>query len=198
MALLMTTAGLGFGYSSLGRILTPVPVWYFTKYALIILGTCLVKLILGIFFLLKYKKEKSDVLKTVMLDSFLDCGITAVTLISFTLSNSVGFVFDGFLGLLISIAIAVAGIKLIISSIAKVLGESEWEIEEKISEILKNYPYKVKEIAVHTYGKEKIYATIKLAITEADAQKMQSAQNNIKASLGECGYSSAIEWEVIS
>ncbi len=198
MALLMTTAGLGFGYSSLGRILTPVPVWYFTKYALIILGTCLVKLVLGIFFILKYKKEKSDVLKTVMLDSFLDCGITAVTLVSFTLSNTFGFVFDGFLGLLISIIIAIAGVKLIISSIAKLLGENEIEIEEKIGEILKKHPYTVKEITVHTYGKEKIYATIVLGITDTDAQKMQSAQNNIKASLEECGCSSTIEWEVIS
>ncbi len=198
MALLMTVAGLGFGYSSLGRVLTPVPVWYFTKYALIILGTCLVKLVLGICFLNKYKKEKSDVLKTVMLDSFLDCGITAVTLISFTLSNSLGFVFDGFLGLVISITITVAGVKLIVSSISKLIGENEIEIESKIRKITDSTPYQAKEITVHSYGKEKIYATIVLVIAEADVNEMHSAQNKIKASLEECGYSSTIEWEVIS
>ncbi len=197
MSLLMTAAGLGFGYSSLGRLLTPVPVWFFTKYAIIILCTCLVKLVLGFFFLRKYKKEKSDVLKTVMLDSFLDCGITVATLISFTLSNSVGFVVDGFLGLLISIAIAVAGVKLIISSISKLIGENEIEIESEIRNALSPFPYQIKEITIHTYGKEKIYATIILVITEADLNKMQSAQSKIKASLEECGYSSTIEWEVI-
>ena len=58
MSIIMTAAGLGFAYSSLGRLMTPVPVWYFTKYAVIIGATSLVKLILGIIFSVKYKKEK--------------------------------------------------------------------------------------------------------------------------------------------
>lgn len=200
MSLIMTTAGLGFAYSSLGRLMTPVPVWYFTKYAVIIGATCLVKLVLGIIFTYKCKKENSVVLKTVMLDSFLDCGITAVTLISFTLSNSVGFVLDGVFGLIISIIIAIAGIRLIISSVAELIGQHHEEYEKKILEIIADTDENivVNDLAIHTYGKEKVYVTLNLSITDRE-KDIAAVQNIIKSKLNEdLGYNSAIEWEVIS
>lgn len=200
MSLIMTAAGLGFAYSSLGRMMTPVPVWYFTKYAVIIGATCLVKLILGIIFTVKYKKEKSAVLKTVMLDSFLDCGITAVTLISFTVSNFAGFVLDAILGLLISIIIVIAGIRLIISSLAEIIGQHSEEIYENteniIEEICENTPYSVKDILVHSYGKSRIYVNIYMVSTEQNTENLKAVQNTIKSRLeSELGYASAIEWE---
>lgn len=203
MSIIMTAAGLGFAYSSLGRLMTPVPVWYFTKYAVIIGATCLVKLILGIIFSIKYKKEKSAVIKTVMLDSFLDCGITAVTLVSFTLSNTVGFSLDAILGLVISIIIAVAGIRLIISSLAEIIGQYAEEIhsntEKVIAEACESTSTSVKNILVHRYGKSKIYVIIYMVATEQDKENILSVQNTIKSRLEEeWGYSSAIEWEVIS
>lgn len=203
MSLIMTAAGLGFAYSSLGRMMTPVPVWYFTKYSVIIGATCLVKLILGIIFTLKYKKQKSAVLKTVMLDSFLDCGITAVTLISFTVSNSAGFVLDAILGLAISIIIAVAGIRLIISSLAEIIGQHSEEIygntEKIIEEVCENMTYSVKEILVHSYGKNRVYVNIYMVSTEQNAENLYAVQNTIKSRLkSELGYASAIEWEAKS
>lgn len=203
MSLIMTAAGLGFAYSSLGRMMTPVPVWYFTKYSVIIGATCLVKLILGIIFTLKYKKQKSAVLKTVMLDSFLDCGITAVTLISFTVSNSAGFVLDAILELAISIIIAVAGIRLIISSLAEIIGQHSEEIygntEKIIEEVCENTTYSVKEILVHSYGKNRVYVNIYMVSTEQNAENLYAVQNTIKSRLkSELGYASAIEWEAKS
>ncbi len=202
MSILMTAAGLSFAYNSLGRLMTPVPVWYFTKYALIIGGTCLVKLTLGIVFALRYKKEKSAVLKTVMLDSFLDCGITAVTIVSFTLSNTLGFGFDAILGLIISIIIAVSGIRLIISSASGLLGRNDKETEKKIldivNEICKDKPYSVKNIEIHTYGKEKIFATIYLTSNSHNSDIME-IQNIIKTRLNvDLNVNSAVDWEVIS
>lgn len=203
MSIIMTAAGFGFAYSSLGRLMTPVPVWYFTKYAIIIAITCLVKLILGIVFALRYKKQNSTVLKTVMFDSFLDCGITAVTLISFTISNYVGFGLDAILGLLISIIIAVAGIRLIISSLAEIIGQHAEEIhsntESVIAEVCENTCISVKNILVHRYGENQIYVIIYMVATEQDNENMMSVQNTIKSRLEEeLGYSSAIDWEVIS
>lgn len=202
MSIIMTAAGLGFAYSSLGRLLTPVPVWYFTKYAVIIGATCLVKLVLGIIFATRYTKEKSAVLKTVMLDSFLDCGITAVTLVSFTLSNTVGFGLDAILGLVISIIIAAAGIRLIISSLAEIIGQHAEEIhsntEKVVHEICENTPFSVKDILVHRYGESQIYVIIYMVATEQDKDSIIPVQNTIKSRLeDELGYSSAIDWEVI-
>lgn len=203
MSIIMTAAGLGFAYSSLGRLMTPVPVWYFTKYAVIIGATCLVKLVLGVTFAIKRKKENSAVIKTVMLDSFLDCGITAVTLISFTLSNTVGFGLDAVLGLVISIIIAVAGIRLIISALAEIIGrysdEAHNNTENVISSVCENTAFSLKSILVHHYGKSKIYVIIYMVATEQDKENILSVQNTIKSRLEEeLGYSSAIEWEVIS
>lgn len=200
MSLIMTAAGLSFAYSSLGRLMTPVPVWYFTKYAVIIDATCLVKLILGIVFALRYKKEHSSVLKTVMLDSFLDCGITAVTLVSFTLSNNLGITLDAVLGLVISIIITVMGIRLILSSVAELMGQHHGEYEKAILEIIASTDENivVNEISIHTYGKENVYITLNLSLTDRETD-LAAVQNIIKSRLNEdLGYNSAIEWEVIT
>lgn len=200
MSIIMTVAGLGFAYSSLSRLMTPVPVWYFTKYAIIIGATCLVKLILGIVFALRYKKDCSPVLKTVMLDSFLDCGITAVALISFTLSNSLGITLDAVLGLIISIIITVMGIRLVLSSVAELIGKHHREYEAKILEIIANTDENivVNDISIHTYGNGNVYVTLKLSLTDRE-KDLAAVQNTIKTRLNtELGYNSAVEWEVVS
>ena len=202
MSLFMTVAGLGFAYSSLGRLMSPIPVWFFTKYAIIIGITCVVKLILGIIFALRYKKQPSAILKTVMLDSFLDCGITAVSLASFTLSNVLGSGFDAISGLVISIIIAVSGIRLVITSASKLLGESNNTLEDEaskaIKDILKNTDYKLKNIDLHSYGDEKNYATIYLTCNCYD-EKLIAIQNTIKTQLNEAfNIISTVDWEVIS
>lgn len=199
MSLLMTSAGLAFAYSSLGRLMTPVPVWYFTKYAIIIGATCLVKLTLGIVFTLRYRKEKSSVLKTVMLDSFLDCGITIATIVSFTLSNTLGFGFDAILGLVISIIIAVSGIRLILSSTSELLGKHDKDLESEIldtiNKICKDTPFSVKSIDIHTYGKEKVFATIYMNSISYNSDIME-IQNIIKTSLNhDFNVISAVDWE---
>ena len=201
MSLIMTVAGLGFAYTSLGRLLSPIPVWYFTKYAVIIGVTCLVKLVLGIVFSISYKKEKSAVIKTVMLDSFLDCGITAVTMVSFTLSNTIGVGLDALLGLVISIIIAVAGIKLIISSTGEILGQHNEKIyknaETIVSDICKDTSFTIKNISIHSYGSNKNYVIITMVSPEQDFVQAQSVQSKIKLGLEAWGYASAVEWEVI-
>lgn len=203
MSIIMTTAGLGFAYSSLGRLMTPVPVWYFTKYAAIIGVTCIVKLILGIIFRYRYKKDNSAVVKTVMLDSFLDCGITAVTLISFTLSNYVGVAFDAIFGLVISIIITIAGIRLIVSSLSEIIGLYADDIHSKtekiVAEICKSTNFSMKSISVHHYGKSEIHVIIYMLTTEQNKDNIFSVQSLIKSRLeDELACSSAVNWEVIS
>ena len=184
MSIIMTVAGCSFAYNSLSRLMTPVPVWYFTKYAIIIGFTCLVKLLLGVIFTFRYKKTRSAVLKTVMLDSYLDCAITLMTLISFTLSNTVGFALDSVLGLVISIVIAILGNRLIYSSVCKLIGQRNAETETKISLLIKqiNENIIINDITVHSYGDEKMYATLYLSLTD-EMDNLLSVQNIIKNQL---------------
>jgi divalent metal cation (Fe/Co/Zn/Cd) transporter len=199
MSIIMTVAGLGFAYTSLGRLMTPVPVWYFTKYAVIIGLTCIVKLFLGLVFTFRYKKVRSAILKTVMLDSYLDFAITVMTLVSFTLSNVVGFAFDAVFGLLISVIIAILGIRLIISSVSELLGQNNIEIEEKVINVIKNIDNNIviNSVSIHTYGEEKNHVTLNLSLT--DKNDLMSVQNTIKNRLNtEINCISTIEWEVFS
>lgn len=200
MAIIMTAAGFSFAYNSLGRLMTPVPVWYFTKYAVIIGITCLVKLLLGVIFTLRYRKTQSPVIKTVMLDSYLDCAITLMTLVSFTLSNTIGFALDSLLGLAISIVIAVLGIRLIISSVCDLIGQRNEDMEEKISLIIKKIDTNVviNDIMIHTYGDETIYVTLNLSSADKEIDLL-SVQNTIKNQLAtELNCCSTVEWEVFS
>lgn len=200
MSLIMTVAGCSFAYNSLSRLMTPVPVWYFTKYAVIIGLTCLVKLLLGVVFTLRYKKTHSAVIKTVMLDSYLDCAITLMTLISFTLSNTVGFALDSILGLVISVIITVLGIRLVVSSISDLIGQQNEEFEEKVSLLVKriNENILINDITVHSYGDETIYVTLKLSLTDKETELL-SVQNTIKNQLkAELNCNSTVEWEAFS
>ena len=200
MSIIMTVAGCSFAYNSLSRLMTPVPVWYFTKYAIIIGFTGLVKLLLGVIFTFRYKKTRSAVLKTVMLDSYLDCAITLMTLISFALSNTVGFALDSILGLAISIVIAILGIRLIISSICELIGQRNEKMENKISLLIKEISENIiiNDITIHSYGDEKIYATLSLSLTDEQAHLL-SVQNTIKNQLkSELNCNSTVEWEAFS
>lgn len=200
MSLIMAVAGCSFAYNSLSRLMTPVPVWYFTKYAVIIALTCLVKLLLGVIFTLRYKKTHSAVLKTVMLDSYLDCAITLMTLISFTLSNTFGFALDSVLGLAISIVIAVLGIRLIISSVCELMGQRNEEAENKVSLVINkiNENIVINDITIHSYGDERNYVTLNLSLTDKETDLL-SVQNIIKNQLkAELNCYSTVEWEAFS
>ena len=195
MALIMTVAGVTFLISSTERFFMPMPISYFRGYAFIIFITLLVKVLLGVAFLIFYKKDNSPILKSIYLDSFLDSGITAVALTSFTLSQKVGVVIDAFLGLFISIVIVIMGIRLTISSFSLILGKGHEYKEDIENMVFKIEPQcKIKSILIHDYGKNYKIAEIHLEKTfEFDTYEVQ---NKIKKQLmEEWGFSSAVEWE---
>ena len=192
MSAIMVFAGISFCFSSLERFLAPTPVWYYESFVIILFITCLVKLILGICFAFYGKKEKSPILKTIILDSFLDCGITAISLVSLTLSEKIGFTLDAFLGLAISIMIMISGIRLVITSLSHITGKRDKSTEEmiisKIYEIDSNV--KVRNIVVHNYGTEAIWADLVLSVE--DKTQIPIIQQNIK---NEININTTIEWE---
>lgn len=102
-------------YNGFERLMYPVPVSYTNKYAVLIGVTVLVKLIMGLIYLNINKRHKSTVIKTLVLDSFLDCGITAAVLMSFYLANRIQFAVDAFVSVAIGIFVAVNAVKTIVS-----------------------------------------------------------------------------------
>lgn len=193
MAIFMTCAGLAFAYNSLERLLVPTPIFYFTKYLMILAVTCVVKIILGVICGAAYKKDNSPILKAVALDSFLDSGITAIAIISFVVASKTPFMIDSVSGLAISIIIVVSGIKLIIASISFLIGNNDDELQEKVEKtIFKiNNTIEISKLLIHNYGNDCCVAQIHL-----NGNINIDIQREIKSGLKkELGVESVIEWE---
>lgn len=196
MSVIISVTGISFAYNSIVRLMMPTPVWFYERYAYLVGATCLVKLCLGFFFLQRYKKTRSDILKTIMLDSFMDTGVTSVALISFTLSNNIGFAIDGFMGLFISILIIVSGLKLVYTSISKLIGCEDETSEAVIKDVLDSLDKTVeqKAIYVHDYGTNAKYAVLVLNAKQGIDKKELSSQ--IKSKLQTKSFINIhIEWE---
>ena len=110
--------------------------------------TIIVKLIMGVVFKKAADKSGSVMLKTVYIDSFADSGVTAMTLMSFVMSNFSGIRIDAVFGLAISIVITVNAVKLLKSSAQTLMGRTDPEIKRSAEKLLDENSFEIKEINV--------------------------------------------------
>lgn len=185
--ILMT--GFVFVYTSLQRLMYPVPVWYSTKYAAVIGGTALVKLIMGIVFNRIDKKHKSDIIKNLSVDSFLDFFMSFCIVISFTLTSKFGYAIDSVMGLVASVIIIVSGLKSFSASCKIIIGKRDDNACEKAQDIIKEVDgvAEINDIQCHTYGDRKIITaeiTVSCSTAKEAAELTQLLKNIIKNKLG--------------
>lgn len=115
IGIVITVTGFYFMYNGIERFIYPLPVSYSIKYAYLIFATIIVKIIMGIVYIIFNKKKNSTVLKALILDSFLDCLITAATLMSLILVNKINFAVDGIFAVVTGLIITASSIKNVIS-----------------------------------------------------------------------------------
>ena len=113
--------GVSFAYSSLERLIYPTPVWFSTKYFLLVLLTVFVKLFLFFFYRRYAASTGSRVLRVLQADSLLDCVITTATLLSFTLTRWLSFSIDAVFGIVISAVLFVGAAKLLVTHLRALL-----------------------------------------------------------------------------
>lgn len=114
ISLVIAGSGIYFVYNGIDRLLYPTPVSYTKKYAIIIILTVFAKIIMGIMYYLFNKKEKSTVLKALVMDSFLDCFVTIFALMSLFLITKINFAVDGIFAIITGTMITVSAIKEIV------------------------------------------------------------------------------------
>lgn len=114
IGLILAITGGYFAYNGIERFMYPVQISYLFKYAVLIAVTIIVKLIMGIVYLRVNNRHPSPVYKALITDSFLDCVVTACTLMSLTLSVKINFAIDGIISVAIGLAVAVSAIKSIV------------------------------------------------------------------------------------
>jgi cation diffusion facilitator family transporter len=110
-ALAVALTGAYFAYQGAEKLLYPTLVSFRVNYAVMVAVTAGVKLAMGFFFRRAYVRTPSPVYKTIMLDCFMDCGITLCALMSFGLSEKLNFAIDGIISVFIGVFVAIGAIK---------------------------------------------------------------------------------------
>lgn len=151
--------GAYFLYTSLQRLLFPIPVTYTTRYAMMIGVTVLVKLFMIFFFRYEKKKIESPVISNFYVDSVLDFFLSLCVILTFTVSNYLGYSVDAFTGILVSSVILISGIKSLADVAAYIAGKRDDDLCDKAEKvILQNKKVaEVKNIQCHSYGKVHVY-----------------------------------------
>lgn len=163
VALVTAVTGVVFLMDSINRIIVPEPIWYGAESTILISCTVCVKIGMGIIVWLNNKKLRSKALSAVVIDCFLDAGITAVAVIGFTLTPITGYVIDSFAGIAIAVMLLVAAIKIIKSNYtATVSGIDRTEEREKLKKIVLSNREEVNAVKIdmHDYGRRKCIAVI--------------------------------------
>ncbi|MBE6835915.1 MAG: cation transporter [Ruminococcaceae bacterium] len=158
ISVIIIVTGASFLYTSLGRIMFPLPVWYSTRRALTLLLTIPAKFGLLMFYKRASKKQPSAVFGSLGLDSILDFLITLCSLSALVLSEKIGLTFDGIAGLVISLILIVQGIKSVKESLSTLLGKRDGELCERIEKAvsLVDGVKSVKSVQCHSYGKRTV------------------------------------------
>lgn len=112
-SILFVTGGY-FIYSGVERLLYPVMTSYSRLYAILLMVTVAVKMVMAVIYYMIHKKNASPVFKALITDSILDCVITAAILFGFTLSVKINFAVDALLTMLTGTLVAISSAKAII------------------------------------------------------------------------------------
>ena len=137
------------------KILTPEPMSKSVIVLIVLAVSILAKLWLGIFYRSIAKKINSELLRAASADSFSDVLSTGATLVSALVWMIFDFNIDAYVGLVVSVLILVAGLKILNENKNIILGSAP---DPEIIEIIKSKALEDKRIMgihdllVHSYG----------------------------------------------
>lgn len=163
VAFLVIFVGFEFTKTSFSRILNPSPVTFEIIPFVFLLISIFFKLWLAIFNKNIGNKINSGALKAASTDALGDVFTSSTVVISFLLSKFISFPIDGYMGLIVAIAILIAGIKLVKETLNPLLGEApDKELVDNIKEKLLSYPEILgyHDLIIHNYGHGRILGTV--------------------------------------
>lgn len=142
-----------FFIRSINRLAMPEPV-YFGWQNCVLISVCVpLKLAIGLGYYFANRKIKSQALRAIMLDSFLDTGITTASLVSFAVSARVDYAADAIVGIVMSVAVVAVAIKMVVENVkAIVVGDEAIEEREAVRSVCIELGVEYKGLVVHDYG----------------------------------------------
>ncbi len=189
VAAIVCLVGASFLYKAVERFVLPYLMTFTWTYFAVIAATVAVKILLGFFFKSSNKRIDSGVLKGASLDSFIDAGITAMTLIGFALNRYSKLRLDAVFGLVIGVIMIANGVKLLFSAAKKLLGTKlSSETEKDIADMCASCSERleVRSVALHDYGAENKQLVIEAVFTnEKDFDRIINITEEISRKIKE-------------
>jgi len=137
VAAVTVVMGVLFLFRSINRLAMAEPVYYRLSSMIIIVVALVVKIGMTVAYALVNKRVRSAAIRALLLDSILDVGMTTVSILSFTVSQSVSYAVDAWLGVVVSIAVMAIGAKLTVDNTKLLLGGGDVAAEvERVRTVL--------------------------------------------------------------
>ena len=158
--------------SSIQSILNPQPLQFDIVMIVVLLISIAVKLYM-FYYNTKYGKQiKSSVMRATALDSISDVMATSAVLLAIIISKFTGFNLDGYMGVVVALVIAKAGIEIVKDTLNELLGQApEPEfINEIVTKVL-SYDgiLGIHDLVVHSYGTNKTFITIHAEVSASES-----------------------------
>lgn len=182
VAITAVVVGGLFFIRSINRLAMPEPV-YFGWQNCVLIAVCVpLKLAIGLVYYFANKKIKSKALKAIMLDSFLDTAITATSLVSFAVSANVDYAVDAIFGIVMSVVIILAAIKMVVDNVkAVVLGDDATEEKKAIDDACRQRGVEHHNLILHDYGYGSRVGSVRVNCSSEVAKELH---DDVLASVG--------------
>lgn len=157
--------------SSVEQIFQPTALRFDMLMIIVLIISIVVKLFMY-YYNTKYgKKINSSVMRATALDSISDVMATTAVLIAIIISHYTGINLDGYMGVVVAIVIAKAGIEIVRDTLNELLGQAPDPefINEVVSKVL-SYEgvLGIHDLVVHSYGENKTFITIHAEVNAHD------------------------------
>lgn len=163
VAFMVMLVGFQFTKSSIERILHPTPVTFEVIPFILLVISIFFKFWLSRFNKVTGNKINSSALKATSVDALGDVFTSTCVVISFLAAKFTTFPIDGYIGVLVSLAILYAGFSLVKETISPLLGEApDPELAKNIKDMVLSYDniIGVHDLIIHNYGVGKCMASI--------------------------------------
>lgn len=163
VAFMVMLVGVQFIQSSIKRILNPVSITFELVPFILLLVSIFIKFWLSRFNKYVGNKIDSSALKAASVDALGDVFTSSCVVVSFLATKFTTLPIDGYIGILVSLAILYAGFTLVKETISPLLGEApDEELVKAINQSVLSYNHVtgVHDLIIHNYGVGKCMASI--------------------------------------
>ncbi len=187
VAAVAVVMGVVFLFRSLNRLAMPEPVYYRTSGMVIIAVALAVKMAMTAAYFAVNRRVRSYALRALLLDSALDVGVTTVSLLSYTISQSVSYAVDAWLGIAVSVVVMAVGCKMVIDNVKLLLGGGNVEADrQRVEALLAAEPgiRRVESVTVADYGyRNKVGHAVVLFDPSLSASEVAACADTVRQTL---------------